>query len=94
MHSLHPLTILDEARHCGFYSMPSDPRQAAVAATNALDLVDAGILERWATNPSRMLTREELLAGMGANATIGLRLLREPKLCVEFAGGRWVHRWR
>lgn len=94
MHSIHPETILDEARHSYFYSMPSDPRQAALAAANALELVDAGILERWATNPARMLTREELLSGRGANATIGLRLVREPVLSMEFDAGRWVSRWR
>lgn len=94
MHSIDPATILDEARSCYFYSMPSDPLQAALAAANAFELVDAGILERWATNPDRMLTREELFAGLGANATIGLRLMREPRLSLEFVAGRWVHSWR
>lgn len=94
MHPIDPATILDEARNCCFYSMPSDPLQAALAAANALELVDAGILDRWATNPDRMLTREELLAGFGANATIGLRLVREPRLSLELVGGRWGHSWR
>jgi len=73
VHSIHEETIIDEARWSGFYSMPVDKRQAAIAGATIVRLVREKKLVRHATSP-RALTETELLAGEGANATIGLRL--------------------